>query len=89
MSGLGPDVTLLAQDTTLETISSTDEGDHDDEQFIGSLYWAGLSDTIETTPRIAASNFEEALTLLMNAGPGTDIIELCGGEDSRVMRIGI
>ena len=29
------------------------------------------------------------MALLASAGPGVDVIELCGGDDSRVMRIGI
>ena len=89
LSGLGPDVTLLSHDWDPAVCDTTDESEQSAEEFLGSLQWAGLSDTTETTNRIEVSSMDEALALLASVGPGIDVMELCGGDDSRVIRIGI
>ena len=69
LSGLGPNIALLSHDMDLEPPCSTDDSEHSDEEFLGSLMWAGLSSTTENTSRIECKTLGEVKSFYGNGRP--------------------
>ena len=68
--------------TTVILDELSESSDDEDYSYLSYMMWgSNMIQSVKVSPKILqTSNMEDAISMLLAIGPGTDIAELCGGQ---------